>query len=197
MDAGTFSIARFYERRIRRIVPALTVVMLATVIGFAFVLTPVDYKSLGQSMAATVAFLSNIYFLTKTGYFDPSSELAPLLHTWSLAVEEQYYLLFPLVAMAIGRAGASRRRAVVLIGFVLSLALSIWLVRVDATLAFYLPFTRFWEILAGALVALARTRRLLARAPKPRAFSVLLCWQARSPCITRGCCFPAKAPCRR
>ncbi|WP_058601939.1 acyltransferase family protein [Aureimonas ureilytica] len=163
VDAGTFSIARFYERRIRRIVPALTVVMLATVIGFAFVLTPVDFKSLGQSMAATVAFLSNIYFLTKTGYFDPSSELAPLLHTWSLAVEEQYYLLFPLVAMAIGGAGASRRRAVVLIGFVLSLALSIWLVRVDATLAFYLPFTRFWEILAGALVALA------PRAPPSRA----------------------------
>ena len=154
IDAGSFSIARFYERRILRIVPALTLVMLVTAIGFAFILTPMDYKSLGQSMAATAAFLSNVYFLSKTGYFDPSSEIAPLLHTWSLAVEEQYYLLFPLVAVWMGRASAPRRLAVVLSGFVLSLALSIWWVRENPTLAFYLPFTRFWEILAGAVIAL-------------------------------------------
>ncbi len=154
VDAGDFSIARFYERRIRRIVPALAAVMGATALVFALFATPMDYKIMGKSMAATAGFLSNLYFYLKGDYFDPSSETAPLLHTWSLAVEEQYYVLFPLAAVLMGRVSAARRLAFVLAGFLLSLALSVWLVRVNASLAFYLPFSRFWEILAGTLVAL-------------------------------------------
>lgn len=158
MDRKTFTIADFYARRIRRIIPALTVVVLTTLAVFSLFYVPVDFKILAQSAGATFAFISNIFFLMKNNYFDPSSEIAPLLHTWSLGVEEQYYLFFPLFAVAISRFGRRGRLIALSIAMLLSLALCLYFVRIDANLAFYLPFFRFWELLFGAILAVAGTR---------------------------------------
>ena len=99
MAEGKFSIVNFYERRARRILPALFFVMLAC-IPFAWMwLTPTDLKDFGQSLVAVSTFSSNILFWFESGYFDTAAELKPLLHTWSLAVEEQYYILFPIFLM--------------------------------------------------------------------------------------------------
>ena len=94
---GRFSFSEFYYRRARRILPALFVVLLATLIAGWFILFPTPFAELSKSAAAAALFLSNAYFWENTGYFDTSAELQPLLHTWSLAVEEQYYIFFPVL----------------------------------------------------------------------------------------------------
>lgn len=96
MGQSRFSIANFYERRVRRILPALFLVMLVSLPFAWFWLIPSDLKNFSQSLAAVSSFSSNFLFWRESGYWDTASELKPLLHTWSLAVEEQYYVLFPL-----------------------------------------------------------------------------------------------------
>ena len=99
LEQGKFSIINFYERRARRILPALFVVMLACIPLAWFVLLPKDIQSFSKSLIAVSIFASNILFRHESGYFDIASELKPLLHTWSLAVEEQFYLIFPFLLM--------------------------------------------------------------------------------------------------
>jgi len=108
LTAGEFSIARFYERRVRRILPALTVVVVATLLAGLVLLNPAQLEDLGRSATATSVFSSNIFFFLGSGYFDGSSELKPLLHTWSLAVEEQYYIFFPFLLIVIAKRYSSR-----------------------------------------------------------------------------------------
>ena len=153
LEQSRFSLARFYERRIRRIQPALIAMVLVVLVGFAAIYTPIDYKSLAQSVGATATFSSNIYFFVKSGYFDPMSETKPLLHTWSLAVEEQYYLLFPLLVALLWKYGRKRINLVLTVLAIASFALSVWQARGSPNAAFYLPFGRFWELLIGALLA--------------------------------------------
>ena len=152
-EAGIFTLARFYERRARRILPALYVTMLAC-LPFAWLwLLPADMESFSQSVVAVSAFSSNVLFWWQSGYFEPAAELKPLLHTWSLAVEEQYYLLFPVLLILMLRLG--RRWTIALLAAIamLSLAAAQWGSIVDPTATFYLLPTRMWELLIGVLVA--------------------------------------------
>lgn len=152
--AGKFTIANFYERRARRILPALFVVM-AVSIPFAWVwLTPADLKDFAQSLVAISLFGSNILFWRESGYFATAAEFKPMLHTWSLAVEEQYYLLFPLFLMLIWRIGKARVMVVIGVIAVGSFAIAQWGAIHRPTAAFFLLPTRAWELLLGAAVAL-------------------------------------------
>ena len=154
ISAGKFSIARFYERRIRRIFPALFLVIAATLIGGLFILLPADLDELAASVVAATVFVSNIFFWDQSGYFDGPAELKPLLHTWSLAVEEQYYILFPIFLIILGRfrRGAIPYVAIVTMA-VLSFILSVWAVENKPVAAFYWAPTRAWELLLGAVLA--------------------------------------------
>lgn len=158
-DAGSFSLLDFYDRRIRRIFPALLAVVGTTCgVGY-FVLTPGDYLNLGQSAAYTSASIGNLYFLWHTGYFDAAADLMPLLHTWSLAVEEQFYVVWPLFLLGVTRLSGGSRLSLlcsIVACAVLSLLASIYQVATDPKAAFFLPHTRAWELAIGAILAVAQ-----------------------------------------
>ncbi|MFG1464101.1 acyltransferase family protein [Xanthobacter sp. DSM 24535] len=153
---GDFSLLRFYDRRIRRIGPALTVVVLATLAAGYFILTPGDYAVLGRSAAYAAAGISNFFFLRNTGYFNAAAETMPLLHTWSLGVEEQFYVAWPLLLVGALRVASRWPRLVpTLVGAVIlaSFAYAVEKVGTNPKSAFYQPWTRAWELaVGGALV---------------------------------------------
>ncbi len=153
VDEQRFSIIRFYERRIRRILPALTVVIAAVLVGSAWLYFPSDFKLVPRSVVATLLFGSNILFWSEASYFDVAAHSKPLLHTWSLAVEEQFYVFFPLLLVLLARAGPRWRRITLVAIFVGSLLLSIKYSASKPDLAFYMLPTRVWELIAGALLA--------------------------------------------
>lgn len=153
LEQGNFSIARFYERRARRILPALFVVMFAC-LPFAYMwMLPSQLEDFSASVVTVILSLSNIFFLSQVDYFAPSAELQPLLHTWSLAIEEQYYFLFPLLLLALRR--FRRRVAVIVVIFLilLSFIFSEWAWRENAESSFFFTLSRFWEIGAGTICA--------------------------------------------
>ena len=159
---GTYSLSRFYERRIRRIFPALATVLVATTLAGIYILTPDQLAAYGKSMMATMLFVSNFYLGMTANYFDPDAETQPLLHTWSLAVEEQFYIVFPIFLVALVRWFPRRVKATVWIMALLSFAACIVLTDRRPTMAFYLAPTRAWELLAGALLAIHAPRALPA-----------------------------------
>jgi peptidoglycan/LPS O-acetylase OafA/YrhL len=168
IESNAFSLRNFYDRRARRILPALVVVIGITApLAWAWLL-PQDLKSFSQSVVATSLFASNIYFWRTTDYFSQQSELRPLLHTWSLAVEEQFYLLYPLLLVALARFGKLGMRWMVLGLAVLSWVVTYFISKSDQTSAFYLLHTRAWELLAGACVALMANGK-----PRPPGASLL------------------------
>jgi peptidoglycan/LPS O-acetylase OafA/YrhL len=156
---NSFSFAGFYARRVRRIFPALAVMLVACVVAGWLVLFPNDYQQLGKHIAAGAAFVANLVALHEAGYFDTSGAFKPLLHLWSLGVEEQFYLIWPplLLMSWRWRNGPLVCASIVL---VLSLFANLALSPIDQPTAFYLPITRFWELMAGALVAIAQSRNL-------------------------------------
>lgn len=159
LDQGKFSVVNFYERRARRILPALFFVILVT-LPFAWLwLTPRDMKDFAQSLAAVATFSSNILFLIESGYFDTTAELKPLLHTWSLAVEEQYYIFFPLLLMFTWQFGRRKTLAVLAVILIFSFGLGQWAAYNQPTAAFYLLPTRGWELLVGAFAAFYLQKR--------------------------------------
>ena len=153
MDEGKFSLLNFYERRARRILPALFFVVLCCIPFAWFLLLSSDMKDFAGSLVAVSTFSSNILFWRESGYFDTAAELKPLLHTWSLAVEEQFYILFPLFLMAAWRFG---KRAIVwtlIASFVISLSVAHWGAYNKPAATFFLLPTRAWELLTGSFAA--------------------------------------------
>lgn len=152
LEAGNFSFPDFYKRRVNRIFPALIVVLLACYAVGWFSLMAAEFKFLGKHVLGGIGFIQNLVLYKESGYFDTSSELKILLHLWSLGVEEQFYILFPLAAWVLWR-----RRVLVLpllIGMaVISFCAGLYKLSVNPSAAFYMPQYRFWEILAGSLVA--------------------------------------------
>ena len=154
IEKDRFSIVNFYERRARRILPALLFVMLVC-IPFAWLwMLPSQIKNLSQSFLAVSLFSSNVLFWLESSYFAAASENKPLLHTWSLAVEEQYYLVFPLFLSLAWRYGRNKVFWSITFIAALSLLLSEWGWRNRPTANFYLAPTRAWELLAGSIAAL-------------------------------------------
>ncbi|MDH5523638.1 MAG: acyltransferase [Desulfobulbaceae bacterium] len=152
IDEEKFSIRNFYIRRIKRIFPALCVTLLGCFVFGLYVLLPSELKQLGLHIRGGGTFLSNYILYKENSYFDISSNLKPLLHLWSLAIEEQYYIIFPLLVSILYKT----RRLIFPCLFVLTLVsfvLCVYYSIKEPVMAFYLPFTRFWEILLGALLA--------------------------------------------
>lgn len=158
IDGGTFSLARFYERRIRRIFPAFFAVLAFCLLVSTWLLLPADLAAFAKSAEAATLFASNVIFGRASGYFDSGSELKPLLHTWSLAVEEQFYLLFPFSLIVVRR---YLRRSYISIAIAVVLVSFVWSafgVRYDREAAFYLAPSRAWELGIGALLAMGAIR---------------------------------------
>ena len=153
MTAGNFTLVNFYERRARRILPALFFVMVVCLPLAWIILTPSYLKDFGQSLVAVSTFSSNILFWMESGYFASAAELKPLLHTWSLAVEEQYYILFPIFMILTWRLGIKWISFILVLLFVISLASAEWAVSKYPGAAFYLLPTRGWELLVGVFAA--------------------------------------------
>src|SRR6202158_1578395 len=152
LDQQRFSLLAFYNRRIRRIFPALIVVLCATlVLGWLWML-PAAYAQLSTDVFASAAFFSNIALLLQSGYFDIESGKKPLLHLWSLGIEEQFYLFWPLILMLVARMRLSILVAASVIG-IASFLLNVALIGSNPVATFYLPFARAWELLAGAALA--------------------------------------------
>jgi peptidoglycan/LPS O-acetylase OafA/YrhL len=165
IDAGTFSLVTFWERRVRPILPALTIVVLAAFLAGACIYLPDDFLVLGKSIIAQAALCSNLFFyLQPNGYFDASPEIHPLLHTWSLAVEEQFYLLFPLLLLFLSkRSGLFVTKSLAAL-LMLSLVWSIFSTPYFPRASFYLIPARAWELLLGALLANCRSHLPTGRA---------------------------------
>ena len=157
LDGGSFSYAGFYARRIRRIFPALLPVLLACLAFGWFAVGADDYRALGKHVAAGAAFVSNLALWSEAGYFDAAAEAKPLLHLWSLGIEEQFYIVWPLLLGWAWR----RWNFFAFAGLIAaaSFALSLYLTDTHMVAAFYSPLTRFWELMAGGLLAYARLRK--------------------------------------
>lgn len=147
-------IVRFYERRVRRIVPALATVLTACVLAALVLLSPWDFQDFSKSLSAATAFVLNQRQMFEGAYFAPDSEDQPLLHLWSLSVEEQFYLAYPLVLWILLRMGRRALAATFALGFAASMILSVWLTYKTPIYAFYFTGSRAWELLMGAAIAL-------------------------------------------
>ncbi|WP_218352566.1 acyltransferase family protein [Alteromonas lipotrueiana] len=155
INKDKFSLISFYERRARRILPALLFVIAVTSIFVPLVSSNPDYlNSYGLSVLSTLAFSSNLYFWQTSGYFGSVSELSPMLHTWSLAVEEQFYIFFPLVTLFLLPLGKKKFFYTLLVFLAISLVIAQWGASYSPTGNFYLLPSRGWELLAGAIAAL-------------------------------------------
>jgi peptidoglycan/LPS O-acetylase OafA/YrhL len=150
LSKGSFSAASFYARRIRRIFPALIVVLIASFTLGWHSLPPAELTSLGKNIVASALFSANLMLLSEVGYFDVDAHLKPLLHLWSLGIEEQFYLVWPWLLWAVPRSWLT---PAILLAITASFALDVSMVEHHPSEVFYLPFTRAWELLAGGLLA--------------------------------------------
>lgn len=158
LEQATFNIVDFYRRRIRRIFPALLVVLLFCAIAGWAVLLQDEYRQLGKHIAGGTAFVQNFVLWGESGYFDNEPLAKPLLHLWSLAVEEQYYIFWPLLLMLAWKRRWAFAHVACLLAAI-SFGISVWLACTNPTAAFYSPASRFWELMIGSLLAYIALRR--------------------------------------
>jgi peptidoglycan/LPS O-acetylase OafA/YrhL len=184
LDRETFSLVNFWERRVRRIAPALLVMSLAVVAAGWFLTLPRTYLLVGRSVTFLSLLSANWGFYKASGYFAPASAEQPLLHTWSLAVEEQFYLFFPLLVLALARL-KDRRRAVfsLCVLAAASLGYCVFLLPRDASATFYLLPTRAWELGAGAILAYVVRVRDIPRGLAAEAAALLGLVLILAPCF--------------
>ncbi|GHV03254.1 hypothetical protein AGMMS50229_01830 [Campylobacterota bacterium] len=161
---NNFSIINFYQRRILRILPALIVVMVAVLVFGWFALIPDDYERLGKHILGGATFVSNFVLYFESGYWDTASHTKPLLHLWSLGVEEQFYLAFPIIIYLLWKIRNKLALSLILL-FVVSFALNLLYFVSNPELDFYMPFTRFWELLAGVILAYFTKQGALDKLP--------------------------------
>lgn len=169
VSEGNFSFARFYERRVRRIFPALFFVLACCTLAALFLFPPGLLINYGKSLAAVVLFLANFLFYHRApgaGYFDTGSVAEPLLHTWSLSVEEQFYLLLPVGLVLIHRWARRYLKLALIVAAACSFALALWL---EPVAAFYLLPARAWELLTGSLLAVGGFPAFRGRAQRETA----------------------------
>lgn len=152
LDKGTFSFTEFYSRRIRRIFPALLLVLIACFTFGWFALLADEYKQLGKHIAAGAGFISNFTLWNEAGYFDNLTETKPLLHLWSLAIEEQFYIVWPLLLWLAWKRKFNLLTITIVVA-IASFVLNIKGIKQDIVATFYSPQTRFWELLSGSLLA--------------------------------------------
>jgi peptidoglycan/LPS O-acetylase OafA/YrhL len=149
---GSFTYREFYARRVRRIFPALAVMLGAVLWAGWYLLLGDEYRQLGKHVVAGAGFFSNLAHWSEVGYFDKAAETKPLLHLWSLGVEEQFYIVLPPLLLLIHRLRLNTRATVGVL-WLMSFALNLWLTSFDRTQAFYSPVPRLWELLTGCLLA--------------------------------------------
>lgn len=152
-----FTFAMFYSRRIRRIFPALITILIATLAMGYFFLKPNELNSLGLHLTAASTFGSNILLWNESGYFDTQSKFKPLLHLWSLGIEEQFYIIWPLLVFYIHKFDKKNVAKLIFLIIISSFALNLFLIKKNPEATFYLPFTRFWELLIGCGLAYSFT----------------------------------------
>lgn len=168
-----FRIVKFYERRARRILPALFFVVFCCVPFAYYTLLPNELVNFGRSLVAVPTFLSNVLFWSERGYFGGATELKPLIHTWSLAVEEQFYLLFPIILMLLWYKLRKWTGSFIIVSILCSIYVSWFLTDLHFETAFYLPFARAWELMVG--VAAAFYARQLANLGKQYSNILSIC----------------------
>lgn len=185
LDSGNFSVTDFYARRIKRIFPALfTMLFLTSFLSMAFSGAR-EYSQFFQALRAAAGQISNLLFSREIDYFDAGDKLNPLLHTWSLGVEQQFYLIWPVILVAIYRLGwASKRVAIFMVLIVASLGVSEYLVRTNAMDAFYLLQSRGWELILGGILALNLWPGVLRKPGMADALSILGCLLIFIPVLT-------------
>jgi len=157
---GTFTIKDFYERRARRILPALFFIIAFSIPLSYLWMVPSDAIDFSQSLIAAPLFSANFLFFTENGYFDTAIEFKPLFHTWSLAVEEQFYVFFPLLIMSLWKFGFRVIIFSILILFLTSISLSEYMLRVDKMFSFYMLPTRGWQLLIGSSIAILQYKEI-------------------------------------
>jgi peptidoglycan/LPS O-acetylase OafA/YrhL len=165
MEQSRFSLPGFYQRRIRRIFPALLVMMIVTTIVASIYLLPSELNDFAKSLLAAAFSVSNIYFWKQSSYFSPNDN-KPLVHTWSLGVEEQFYIFFPIFLVLVRRYFPNKFRHAILGAAAVSFALNVYGSYAWPTATFYFPFTRVWELLLGTILALGilpRAQSIVAR----------------------------------
>ena len=163
LERGDFSILRFYERRARRILPALFTVIFCSIPPAWLALDPARFTDFSESIAATILFASNFLFWMESGYFDEDAENKPLLHTWSLAVEEQYYIFFPVMLFVLWRYGRRSTLGTIVVLTLVSFGLCLWGARNASSANFYLLPFRMWELFVGSICAFWATSALSQR----------------------------------
>ncbi|WP_418117764.1 acyltransferase family protein [Variovorax sp. 350MFTsu5.1] len=159
LNTGQFSFIDFYSRRVRRIFPALVLMLVAVHVAGSMFLFSHELKSLGLHVASGAGFVSNLLLWHETGYFDAAGETKPLMHLWSLGIEEQFYIVWPLLLWGLHKFNALQARAILLLGLA-SLVFNILVVQLSVTTAFYAPHARAWELAAGSLLTFCNLRRV-------------------------------------